>query len=207
MKHSLALSLIAAFAATAFFFSLPLAEAQHGDGPPAPATAQASSDQSLAEAYCVSKGGEVVVRRPYYNTNDDNEQDWLALSSPREFCKFTSKKDGSRIQLLLSTLYTDQPTLATLAYYAKVAMGGSCTGNPASCYCSQLGGTDLFGGVNLNGGGWVQKSDPVDTVLEACIFPDLSSIDSWGLAYHSAGIIRGKDLSKVLRYKDPYTDK
>jgi len=32
----------------------------------------------------------------------------------------------------------------------------------------------------------------------------MSSIDSWGLAYHSAGIIRGKDLAKVLRYSDPY---
>ena len=54
------------------------------------------------------------------------------------------------------------------------------------------------------GAGWVLDSDS-DDVLEACIFPDLSSIDSWGLAYHSADIIRGKDLSKVLRYKDPNT--
>ena len=81
---------------------------------------------------------------------------------------------------------------------------GSWNGNPASCYCSLLGGSDLFGGVNASGGGWVKKSDPVDTVLEARIFPDMSIIDSWGLAYHSVGIIRGKDLSKVLRYKNPY---
>ena len=47
------------------------------------------------------------------------------------------------------------------------------------------------------------KTDNND-VLETCIFPDMSSIDSWGLAYHSAGIIRGKDLAKVLRYSDPY---
>ena len=126
------------------------------------------------------------------------------LAGDRQFCKFTSKKDGSRIHVLLSTLYTDKPTLAALAYYAKVPYSGSCNGNPASCYCSQLGGTDLFGGINLNGGGWVQKSDPVDTVLEACIFPDMSSIDSWGLTYHQAGIIRGKNLDKILRYKNPY---
>jgi hypothetical protein len=36
------------------------------------------------------------------------------------------------------------------------------------------------------------------------MFPDLSSIDSWGLAYHSVGTIRGKDLAKVLRYPNPY---
>jgi hypothetical protein len=106
---------------------------------------------------------------------------------------------------LLTTLYTDKPTLAALAYYAAIPLG-SCNGNPASCYCSQLGGSDLFGGINANGGGWVKKSDPVDTALEACIFPDMSTIHSWGLAYHSAGIVRGKDLAKVLKYPNPYGD-
>jgi len=160
------------------------------------------ADLSKAADYCVKKGGEVDDREPYFNTNGD-PQSWLRLAGSRQFCKFTSKKDGSRIFVELSTLYTDQPTLAALAYYAEVQMG-SCNGNPASCYCSLLGGSDLFGGINANGGGWVKKSDPVDTVLEACIFPDMSTIDSWGLAYHSAGIVRGKDLSKVLRYKNPY---
>ena len=158
-----------------------------------------------AEAYCIKKGGEVDVRIPYYNTNDNNPQNWFRLSGSRRFCKFTSAKDGSRIHVLLTTLYTKQPTLAALAYYAKVPFDGSnCHGNPGSCYCSQLGGTDLFGGINLNGGGWVQMSDPVDTVLEACILPDLSSIDSWGLTYHQANIIRGKNLRGVLRYPDPF---
>ena len=159
-------------------------------------------DLAKAADYCVKKGGEVDDREPYFNTND-NEQNWLRLAGSQQFCKFTSKKDGSRIYVELSTLYTDQPTLAALAYYAEVPVG-NCNGNPASCYCSLLGGSDLFGGVNANGGGWVKKSDPVDTVLEACIFPDMSTIDSWGLTYHSVGIIRGKNLAKVLRYKNPY---
>jgi hypothetical protein len=93
--------------------------------------------------------------------------------------------------------------LAALAYYAEVQLGSGCNGNPASCYCTQLGGSDSFGGINAAGGGWVLSTDPTD-VLEACIFPDMSSIDSWGLAYHSAGIIRGKNLANVLRYPDPY---
>lgn len=156
-----------------------------------------------AEKYCIGHGGEVDVREPYFNTND-NEQNWLRLSGSRQFCKFTLKKDGSRIHVLLSTLYSTTPTLAALAYYAKVPYNGNCNGNPASCYCSQLGGSDLFGGINFNGGGWVQKSDPVDTVLEACIFPDMSTIDSWGLAYHTFGAIRGKNLEKVLRFPNPY---
>lgn len=164
----------------------------------------ASAD--AAAQYCVKKGGEVDVRVPYYNTNDNNPQNWVRLAGSRGFCKFTSKKDGSRIHVLLSTLYTKNPSLAALAYYAKVPYAGNCNGNPGSCYCSQLGGTDLFGGINPFGGGWVQMSDPVDTVLEACIFPDMSSIDSWGLTYHQANIVRGKNLKGVLRFPDPYTN-
>lgn len=161
------------------------------------------SDLNKAANYCVRRGGEVDLREPYFNTNDD-QSNWFRLSGARQFCKFTSKEDGSQINVELSTLYTEEPTLAALAYYAEVPYdGSSCHGNPASCYCSQLGGSDLFGGINLNGGGWVQKSD----VLEACIFPDMSTIDSWGLTYHQAAIIRGRDLSKVLRYKNPYGTK
>ena len=158
-----------------------------------------------ASAFCISNGGKVQSRAPYANTNDP-EANWLRLSGSEGFCKFTAK-DGSRIALLLSTLYTTQPTLAALAYYAKTPFDEkTCPGgaSPGSCYCTQLGGTDLFGGVNLNGGGWVLKSDPVDTVLDACIFPDLSSIDSYGLFYHSAKIVRGKNLKGVLRFPDPY---
>jgi putative hemolysin len=155
---------------------------------------------SKAADYCVTQGGVVQTRIPEYGTNGD---DPLVLSGQADFCRFTSAKDGSQINLLLSTLYTEKPTLAALAYYAKVQLGGDCSGNPASCYCTQLGGSDLFGGIDAAGGGWVLKTDPED-VLETCIFPDLSTIDSWGLAYHSAGIIRGKNLAKVLRYADPY---
>jgi hypothetical protein len=45
----------------------------------------------------------------------------------------------------------------------------------------------------------VGKGSP-NQVLEACIFPDMSSIDSWGLTYNTAGMIRGIDLTTVLRY-------
>lgn len=153
-----------------------------------------------ASAYCTDKGGVVQQREPYYGTNGNSP---LRLAGKQYFCEFTSKKDGSQISLLLSTLWTKQPTLAALAYYAEVAYNNNCTGSPGSCYCSQLGGTDLFGGINGAGGGWVLTTDSSD-VLDTCIFPDMSSIDSYGLFYHSADIIRGKNLAKVLRYKDPY---
>ena len=174
----------------------------------APASAQSAPnpgpnfDPAAAAAYCISQGGRVESRTAWYGTNGPNP---LRLAGERSFCQFKSKDDGSRIHLLLDTLYTHQPTLAALAYYAEVPPG-SCQGNPASCYCTLLGGSDQFGGTNGAGGGWVYAHSQ-DQTLEACIFPDLSSIDSWGLAYHSQNIIRGIDLAKVLRFKNPFKHK
>jgi putative hemolysin len=157
----------------------------------------AADPTTAASDYCVSTGGQVFLREAVYGTNDFPSALFLADIKP--FCQYTSPTDGSRIDVLLETLYTTKPTLAVLAYNAKPATG-SCEGNPASCYCSLLGGSDLFGGINAAGGGWVNPNS-VDVTLEACIFPDMSSIDSWGLAYHANGIIRGIDLSTVLRYQ------
>jgi hypothetical protein len=160
----------------------------------------ASAGADDATTHCTNTGGVVVVRTPTYGTNGGTP---LPLSGPKLWCQYTTKKDTSSISLLLPTLNTTKPTLAALAYYAETPYdGSSCKGSPGSCYCSQLGGTDLFGGINAAGGGWVNNADPND-VLDACIFPDLSSIDSYGLFYHSANIIRGKNLAKVLRYKNP----
>ena len=162
------------------------------------AAAQTAQAQDAAGAYCRQTGGEVVLRQPVYGSNSSN---LLFLAGERRFCQYTRKKDGSRIHILLETLYTTKPSLAALAYILKPAPG-TCNGNPASCYCSLLGGSDQFGGISGAGGGWYNKNS-VDQTLEACIFPDMSSIDSWGLTYHAEGIIRGINLQKVMRYKYP----
>jgi putative hemolysin len=164
--------------------------------------AEPDSGDSAADAYCVQSGGKVIRRAPIFGTNGP-ESSWLVLTGPRDFCQFTAK-DGSSIHLLTETLYATTPSLAVLAYYAKVAPGEGGGGNPASYYCTQLGGSDQFGGVNAAGGGWVGKGSKIG-VLEACIFPDMSSIDSWGLFYNSASIVRGIDLTTVLRYAPPPT--
>jgi putative hemolysin len=161
--------------------------------------AKAIADTSAAAAYCTQTGGTVYWRQAQYNTNGGTPLD---LSAVRPFCQYTSSTDGSTIHIFLDTLYTTKPTLAALAYYAAPATG-TCEGNPASCYCTLLGGSDLFGGVNAAGGGWVNDNSVIQ-VLESCIFPDLSSIDSWGLAYHANGVIRGINLATVMRYPDPY---
>jgi putative hemolysin len=169
-------------------------------------TAKTNSNAPVAvpapQDYCTSTGGELETRYPVYGTNNPT-QDWLQLQGRQGFCQYTQASDGSRIHVSLETLFTTKPTLAALAYYAQTPWNGQGNGNPASFYCTQLGGSDLFGGASAAGGGWVEL-DTTDVVLEACIFPDNSTIDSWGLFYHSDGIIRGIDLSTVLKYQNPY---
>jgi hypothetical protein len=202
------LSFVAIAAIGAVFFSGCGSSSAGGFAAPPAASSAASAvsvpseivetDGAAAAAYCRQTGGQVEVRHAVYGSNGSS---LLFLAGVRTFCQYTRKKDGSRIHILLTTLYTAKPTLAALAYILKPPTG-SCRGNPASCYCSYLGGSDQFGGTTGAGGGWYKKNS-VDQTLEACIFPDMSSIDSWGLAYHANGIIRGINLVKVMRYKYP----
>ena len=103
-------------------------------------SAAVDPDEAAAAAYCRQTHGEVEIRHAVYGSNGST---LLFLAGVRRFCQYTRKKDGSRIHILLSTLYTTKPTLAALAYYLKPPVG-SCGGNPASCYCSSLGGSDQF---------------------------------------------------------------
>jgi hypothetical protein len=164
------------------------------------AHAQAPSLTVPHAKQCLDNGGAVQIRQATFGTNGNTP---LKLAGVAAFCEFISAEDHSSIFVLMDTLTTTKPTLAALAYYAKVKFRGKCEGGPGSCYCTQLGGTDSFGGINAAGGGWVLGRQ-TNNVLDACIFPDMSSIDAYGLFYHSAGIIRGRDLSGVLGYKNPY---
>jgi hypothetical protein len=163
------------------------------------AQAQAPSVTVPHAKQCLDNGGAVQIRQATFGTNGNTP---LKLSGVAAFCEFVSAADHSSIFVLMDTLTTTKPTLAALAYYAKVKFHGKCEGGPGSCYCTQLGGTDAFGGINIAGGGWVLGRQ-ASNVLDACVFPDFSSIDAYGLFYHSAGIIRGRDLSGVLGYKNP----
>ena len=142
-------------------------------------------------------------RQAYWGTNGD-EADWLALGGSTEMCRFqTDDEAKSRIYVDLVTLTSKEPTLAGLAYLAQVPMPSVTGGaNPATGYCSkELGGSSTFGAIGAAGGGWVAKDDPDDVVVALCVFPDQSFIDEWGLAYHSNGEIRGKDLTTVMQYQ------
>ena len=163
------------------------------------AAAQAHAE-GAAGAYCTSTGGVVQTREAVYGTNN-SVADWLPLAAVEDFCQYIAS-DQSNINISLLTLYTTKPTLAALAYYAQVPWNGVGNGNPASFYCSQLGGAEI-GATSGGGGAWVARTGATRE-LETCIFPDNSTIDSWGLLYHSENIIRGIDLSTVLKYPNPY---
>jgi len=180
-----------------------LGTAFHGEAQTAASAASAGAPGGWVGAYCTESGGLVESRQAVYGTNNP-PQNWLRLAARQDFCQYTAS-DGSRIHISLFTLGTTKPTLAALAYYAQVKWNGKGNGNPASYYCTQLGGAEI-GATDLAGGAWVSKGG-IDMLLETCVFPDNSTIDSWGLLYHSVGIIRGMDLSTVLKYPNPYTAK
>lgn len=173
---------------------------------PAAPNAPPTADPDAA-AYCEAHGGQVLLRTFFYNTNADADQ-WLQLATPTYFCEFDAQPGstadpGSHIAIDLDTLYSTEPALAVLAYLEKPPLGEVPMGvNPASVYCSQLGGSSIpTGPGNAAGGGWVNQEQPVFTVMSMCVFADGSMIDEWGITYHTNGAIRGADLAPILRYQ------
>jgi hypothetical protein len=173
----------------------------------APVMAQdSSSSQREAEDYCMSQGGVVVERKATLNADGD-ESTWVRLGESLNTCMFTSGDGDSQTQITvdLHTLYSEEPTLAGLAYLSAVpsSNSGAAGSNPASSYCpDDVGGTSAFGTAGT--GGWVIEDPGMDIqylVMDLCVFADRSAIDDFGLFYASAGEVRGIDLSTVMRYQ------
>ncbi len=80
---------------------------------------QVEASDIAAALYCQHTGGSVEIRRAVYGTNGPNP---LPLANFRAFCQYTAA-DTSRIHILLSSLYTTQPTLAVLAYIGAPKWG------------------------------------------------------------------------------------
>lgn len=172
-------------------------------GPSSSGTVPSGGDAAGA-AYCQSKGGQAQTRDATFGTNGP-QTSWLPMAGSTQVCRFQADDEArSRIYVDFATLTSARPTLAGLAYLSRpplpTANGG---GNPATGYCTKLGGSSTFGEVSANGGGWVNKDDPDDVVVGLCVFPDLSFIDEWGLAYHAGGVVRGRDLTQVMTYQPP----
>ena len=168
-----------------------------------PSRTVVAQENDPAAEWCTSHGGTVIERYPASNVSSESP---AALGQPVPFCELTGGEGAdpsdSHISVRLETLASEEPSMAATAYLSKPAMpesGGSA--NPASVYCADLGGVEI-GGVLAPDGGWVNSADVSDNV-QMCVFPDLSIIDSWGLAYHMMGTIRGANLETVFRAKVP----
>jgi hypothetical protein len=146
----------------------------------------------------------VQTRTAYVGTEKDRPS-WQALASTTTMCRFQADDNTkSRIYVDLTTLSAAEPTLAALAYLSKVPapIRSTRVNTIAPGYCSEdLGGSSTFGVGGPSHGGWVADDDPDDVVVSLCVFPDLSFIDQWGLADHSAAVIRGTDLATAMRYQ------
>jgi putative hemolysin len=172
--------------------------------------ATGASETADAEAYCGEQGGNVVALTPYLFPGSDQQ---VELGSIFHVCQFIGEDDGNPTQIAvdLLTLYSEQPTLAGIAYLSKVPSSDSGTAgaNPAPTYCEEdLGGTEAFGSSaagawtgSLDPGMEAGATEPLGDTISMCVFADRSAIDEFGLFYASQGIVRGKDLSTVMRYQ------
>jgi putative hemolysin len=159
-------------------------------------------DVAAARTYCTDKGGKVEVRHPVWGTNN-NASTWVTLPGEAEMCTFQTLNDTdkSKIVVDLHSLYSTEPTLASVAYLAKIAPPPFTGANPATLDCTALGASSQFGNT-LDGGGWLPAgSTDGNEVVNLCVFPDLSFIDDWGITYYAGGVVRGIDLKTVLKYQ------
>lgn len=172
--------------------------------PSSTGSATSGGGDGAGAAYCQGKGGEVQTRDATFGTNGPQTA-WLPLAGTTQLCRFQADDEArSRIYVDFATLTSARPTLAGLAYLSRPPVPTSSGGaNPATGYCTKLGGSSTFGEISASGGGWVDKDDPDDVVVSLCVFPDGSFIDEWGLAYHSGDIVRGQDLTQVMTYQPP----
>lgn len=158
-----------------------------------------------AEKYCTDQGGTLVTRHAAGNTNGDPTT-WIRLAGQVTLCEFESTADGNttRISVDLVTLYSEEPTLAALAYLSRVPPipPPQPSANPAAYNCTEgLHGADQFGNAPGSSGGWVDESQKTFVVMTLCVFADMSAIDEWGITYYSQGAIRGADLATKFRYQ------
>ena len=151
-------------------------------------------------ARCTTAGGIVQARRATWAV-DAPPADRVDLGRTVELCQLGGPDDdpGTRVYVDLDTLASERPTLAALAYLARIPAADVAGDDAASRYCGQLGGTTSFG--DAAAGGWTAIDDPVDPVITLCVFADGSMIDAPALAAVATGVIRGADLSVLFAYQ------
>jgi len=166
------------------------------------ATASGGFDVAAARQYCTDNKGVVQTRSAVWGTNNDPST-WVHLPGMTEMCMFQTLNDDAKSKIVvdLVSLYSNGPTLASVAYLSKVPPPPFTGANPATADCAALNGSSQFGNT-VAGGGWIEQgATSSDDVVNLCVFPDGSFIDDWGITYYAGGVVRGIDLKPVFRYQ------
>jgi putative hemolysin len=124
----------------------------------------------------------------------------VRINSVVDVCSIPNELNTNVYIVPLTTLFSNEPTLAVLAFNSRQKYappkGTSPSANPAAIYCSQLGGitSSSLGFTNAHKylprpneplGWWSPQKGTYIGAYDLCMFPDGSSIEEWTLGYHA----------------------
>ena len=156
-----------------------------------------ASTGNKQQQFCTDQGGK-VKEFVLWNGNAPGFQPvGVPIASPLKVCSFPNEAGTNVYLVSLVTLTSARPTLAVLAFQARVPYlppKNAGSKNPASVYCIQLGGTaaadmptSFLPVLGAHVGWWTKKaSGSWDGVHDFCLFPDGSAIEPWMLMYHAS---------------------
>ncbi|MFD8309050.1 DUF333 domain-containing protein [Streptomyces sp. NPDC059690] len=165
-----------------------------------PTAATNATAPASPKSWCTAKGGKPVDYS--YSHRHTNRSLPASPGGHTLMCEFTNTKDDTSITVAADTLTADTPTLAALAYTFKPKKRPWTGGNPATQYCTDLGGSVQFGDDGSRAPS--QRKNPApDQFIGMCVFADQSMIDEWGLFSHLGDVMRGADLKDKWKAKMP----
>lgn len=149
---------------------------------------------SDSKKICTKEGGKVQD----YVLYNGKAPEGIPMARPMQVCSFPNKAAGTNNAFIVSldTLASTKPTLAVLAFQARIppmpATSGSST-NPSNLYCNQLGGTTAVDSPviylpipSAKLDWWTKKPDGSwKRGDDFCTFPDGSAMSPWTLYMHA----------------------
>ena len=156
-----------------------------------------SASPSKQHQFCTDQGGKVEDYVLWNGNAPGFQPVGTSIGSPLKVCSFPNEERTNVYLVSLETLSSTKPTLAVLAFQARVPYlppPDAGTNNPSSFYCNQLGGTvaaDMptsFLPIPGSHVGWwtKQASGSWYGVYDFCLFPDGSAMAPWMLMYHTS---------------------
>ena len=154
-----------------------------------------SSTEGGKHEFCTSQGGTVKSYTMFNGNAPGYGTAGVQISKSLPVCSFPNEDNTNVYLVALDTLAAKEPTLAVLAFKARVLYSPppNIPNEPSWLYCSQLGGatagdtpTSFLPQPGYQVGWWTKKADGSwFGVNDFCMFADGSAIDTWTLWYHA----------------------